>query len=236
MRISSPALYNTAGRATAVCMSLLFRTVRSTVQTGSVNPYDSGRTHRHLISVWHDAAAMAVFGAKHSGMAALTSRHRDGTFVASTLQMAGIRVVRGSTGKSGQRAARELLDVAQNSDIVITPDGPRGPRRKVSNGIVFLASHSGNSILPTGFACSRGWEIKGSWTTLTIPQPFSKVVTLIGEPIGVPAEVPRARLHDFAGTVQQAMEELQRQAYRKLRSVDRSELSPSQSTLTRVLT
>lgn len=236
MRISSPTFYTSAGKATAVCMSLMFRTVRSAIQTGSIDPYDNVRENRCLISVWHDAAAMAVFGAKHSGMTALTSRHRDGSFVASTLKMAGVGVVRGSTGRSGRRAARELLDVARRNDIVITPDGPRGPRRRISPGIVFLASHSGNSILPTGFACSRGWEIKGSWTTLTIPQPFSRVVTLIGEPIRVPSDVHRTQWNDFAMLVQQAMDELQRQAFRKLQSADRSEWSRSRGELTRALT
>jgi lysophospholipid acyltransferase (LPLAT)-like uncharacterized protein len=151
---------------------------------------------------------MSAFGGKHDCTVALTSRHRDGSFVASILRGVGVKSVRGSSGKGGKRAALELLKLANDNDIVITPDGPRGPRRAMSRGIVYIASKSGNAIIPTGFACSNPWEIQGSWTTLTIPKPFSRVILLAGEPIPVPANITETETDSYVQAVQRAMDQL----------------------------
>lgn len=181
---------------------------------GEAKPYDADPNDpkRFLYSAWHDSALIAGFGGRHLRTVALTSRHRDGTFTANLLKATGVGIVRGSTGRSGSNAARELLNVAKSFDIVITPDGPRGPRREVSRGIVYLASKTGNAIAPTAFACENAWEIKGNWTTLTIPKPFSKVVSLTGKTIYVPADLDREGLEVYRSKVQMAMDELQQKA------------------------
>jgi lysophospholipid acyltransferase (LPLAT)-like uncharacterized protein len=161
-----------------------------------------------LFCVWHDSAVIAAFGGRHSRTAALTSHHRDGLFVASVVKCAGVSSVRGSTGASGFRALRDLLHVARAKDIVITSDGPRGPRRTVSRGIVYLSSKTGNGIVPTAFACSRCWRIKGSWTDLVVPRPFSRVVLMAGTPIYVPPNLSAAQMSQFVVQLQSAMDHL----------------------------
>jgi lysophospholipid acyltransferase (LPLAT)-like uncharacterized protein len=162
---------------------------------------------------------IAAFGGKHAGTVALTSRHRDGLFVATVVHFAGVSVVRGSTGASGGRALRELLRVARKRNIVITPDGPRGPSRTMSRGIVFLSSRTGSPIVPTAFACSRCWQIPGTWTSLAIPMPFSRVVLLAGNPIPIPARLDVSQINQYASLVQAAMDDLDHQAHQLL--VDR---------------
>ena len=68
--------------------------------------------------------------------------------------------VRGSTANRGGNALREMIRRASDSDIVMTPDGPRGPRREMSRGAVFLASRSGRAIVPTAFSCENSWSIQ----------------------------------------------------------------------------
>jgi len=194
---------------------MLFRSVRMEVHAESVNPYDSCGEDRYLFSVWHDSALMAAFGGKHQRTVALTSRHRDGRLAASIVAGVGVKTVRGSSGRSGQRAARQLMKVAEKHDIVITPDGPRGPRRTMSRGIVYLASKTGSIILPSGFACNNAWDVKGSWTSLTIPKPFSRVALFIGKPIRVP-DCVECELDEYKTLVQQAMDALQVRAVRQV--------------------
>ncbi len=91
---------------------------------------------------------------------------------------------------------------------MVTPDGPRGPRRKMSIGIVFLASHTGRAVIPTAYSCSRCWKIKGSWTDLVIPKPFAKVYLLGGRPVEVPAELEREELRQYATVIQTEMDRL----------------------------
>ncbi len=215
MRIRSPFLVRAAGIAFATGLCVLFRTLRLRLETcEEANPYASDGPDRYLFSVWHDSSVIAAFGGKHRRTVALTSRHRDGSFVTAVTRVAGVPTVRGSTGATGGKALRELLRVAQEKDIVITPDGPRGPSRRMSRGIVFLASRTGNSIVPTAFACSSCWRIPGSWSSLVIPLPFSRVILMAGDPIPVPAGLRSESIDQYVAQVQLAMDELETQAQR----------------------
>jgi hypothetical protein len=75
-------------------------------------------------------------------------------------------------------------------DVVITPDGPRGPVYELGPGIVFLAQKSGASVLPMNLEYSGCWRL-GSWDRFIIPQPFSRVRVLISRPLCVkPTSTP----------------------------------------------
>ncbi|HZL88804.1 MAG TPA: hypothetical protein VFB96_10560, partial [Pirellulaceae bacterium] len=43
----------------------------------------------------------------------------------------------------------------QAGHVVITPDSPRGPARRMSAGIVQLASRSGRAIVPTAYLATN---------------------------------------------------------------------------------
>jgi lysophospholipid acyltransferase (LPLAT)-like uncharacterized protein len=213
MRLKSPWIIKTAGRLCGLSFRILFKTLKKEVRTqAGASPYDASGSQRYLYSIWHDSAVLAAFGGHHTRTVALTSRHRDGTFVEAVVGSVGVGAVRGSSGRSGTAAARQLLNVAKTHDIVITPDGPRGPRRTMSKGIVYLASKTGNGVVPTAFACANAWEIQGSWTTQSIPKPFSRVVFLAGAPIFVPSELNSEQVESFRLQVEAAMAELQIQA------------------------
>ena len=213
MRFKSPFLVKVAGYACGTCLKIVFRTLRKDVRLApNVRPFNNQGPERFIFSAWHDSAVLAAFGGKHERTVALTSRHRDGTFVESIVGSVGVNSVRGSSARGGQRAARELLKIAQDHDIVITPDGPRGPRRVMSKGIVYLASRTGNAMVPTAYACEKAWEIPGSWTTQTIPKPFSSAVFLAGDAIFVPPDLDRDGIEHYRVQMQNAMNALQERA------------------------
>lgn len=209
MRIRSPLLINAAGRLVNVLMSSIFATVKKDIHFAVVNPYHSVGEQRYFFSVWHDSLPMAAFLGKHHRTVALASRHRDGSFVESIIAPLGINTVRGSTGRGGRQAARELMAAARDNDIVLVPDGPRGPRREMSRGIIYLSSRTGNGIVPAAFACDRYWEIKSSWTSHIIPRPFSRVVLVAGTPLYVPSDVNSDGLEEYQRVAQQAMDHVQ---------------------------
>ncbi|MCA9166371.1 MAG: lysophospholipid acyltransferase family protein [Planctomycetales bacterium] len=196
-------------------LRMLFRTLRLDIRADPhANPYAATGTSRQIFAVWHDCMVIAAFGGKHARTVALTSQHRDGTFVAGVLSAIGVPTVRGSTGARGGTALRQIITCAANHDIVITPDGPRGPSRKMSQGIIYLASRSARAIVPTAFSCETCWRIHGSWCDLIIPKPFSRVYLLAGEPMLVPPTVARAELHEYAAALQVQMELLDTEARR----------------------
>ena len=104
---------------------------------------------------------------------------------------------------------RQMLEAAADYNIVIATDGPRGPRRVVKEGIVFLASQSGRPIVPVAFAARRAIRPRGRWTDLVIPVPFTKAYCGAGAPIHVPQGLPRNELEPYRAQVQQGMDDLQ---------------------------
>jgi lysophospholipid acyltransferase (LPLAT)-like uncharacterized protein len=191
----------------------LFATLRTELrfEIPGTNPYAAPGPARYLYSVWHDSMVIPVFAGKQRHTVALSSRHRDGQFVSQVLNSVGIPAVHGSTEHGGSAAIRRLMTSAENKHIVITPDGPRGPRRRMSRGIVFLASRTGRAIVPTAFWSSRSWKVKGSWTDLVIPKPFAKVILVAGQPIHVPQDLPLEQLDQYVEMVQVAMDDLNRE-------------------------
>jgi lysophospholipid acyltransferase (LPLAT)-like uncharacterized protein len=177
-------------------------------ETPGANPYVKSPTERFLFCMWHDSMIMAAFGGKQRSSAALTSRHADGSFVAGVLRWIGVSTIRGSTNHIGPGAMRQLMRAAENKHLGITPDGPRGPRRRMSVGIAFLASRTGRAVVPTAYSCVRCWTIRGSWTNLVIPKPFTKVFLLGGTPIKVPPDLETSQLQQYADHIQAEMDRL----------------------------
>jgi hypothetical protein len=98
----------------------------------------------------------------------------------------------------------------------MTPDGPRGPRRQIKEGVVFIASRSGRPLVPTAAVASPPWEIKGSWTNMLLPRPFSRVMLIAGTPVELPEDLPREQMPIVAAQLQAEMERLESVARRLL--------------------
>ncbi len=216
MKIRSRRLIRFLARSVAVACRGLFALTRVEIVAAQpgLSPYEDSGDQRCLYCIWHDAILGPIFGGRCVDMAALVSLHGDGSYVADALECVGIAPIRGSSSRGGAAAVREMLDAARGKDIAIATDGPRGPRRKVKYGIVYLASQTGRPIVPTAFSARRAWRVRGRWTDLLIPRPFTKLWLIGGDPIFVPAGLSRAELSDHRDKVQRAMDELTARADR----------------------
>jgi lysophospholipid acyltransferase (LPLAT)-like uncharacterized protein len=131
--------------------------------------------------------------------AALISASHDGDLLTDAIHRFGFDVVRGSSSRMGASALLQLSnELSSKRDVVITPDGPRGPAYELGQGIVFLAQTTGARVLPLNLEYSSCWRVK-SWDRFVIPKPFSKVRVIIGEPQQMrstvtPEEFERERL------------------------------------------
>lgn len=209
MRIRSIWLTKWVARSVVAVLKLLFATCRKQfVIFPGTNGWDSDCQNRFLFSVWHDVLFFPLLVAKPHNMSALTSRHQDGAYVAEILRLLNVEPYRGSTARGGAQAVRQLLNVASQRHITLTPDGPRGPRREMKDGIVFLASRTGLPIVPAAFSCRRGVRIKGTWTDMLLPLPFTTTYCILGEPISVPSELTRDEIDRHTQRVQEAMDQL----------------------------
>lgn len=157
-----------------------------------------------LLAFWHDQLLLMVKGYRGPGARILISASKDGELIARTMACFGQGAVRGSSTRGGRAAFRELLELAREPyDLVITPDGPKGPRHQVKEGLVQLARLTDRPVIPMAFACSRGHRF-ASWDRFLLPYPFCRGVFAFGTALhyekGEPAEKFQVRL-------QRAMEE-----------------------------
>lgn len=210
MKIRSRMLTKLAAWLAVKLTQTLFRTLRAEIHTSlpETNPYEYDGPERFLYCTWHDSLLIPVFGGKLKHASTLVSKHQDGSYLAEAMQMVGIDSIRGSSKRGGAEAMRKMFNEAKTKHITITPDGPRGPRRKMKAGIVFLASHSGRRIVPIAFGCSRCWRPQGSWTDLVIPKPFSKIVLMSAMPIEIPPNLSRQELNRYTRLVEQQLDQL----------------------------
>ncbi len=210
MRIKSKKLTSAAALLMSCFFKLLFKTLR--VQIHSVAddapPYFKERTRCFVYPVWHDSMAVPIFYGRQPATVALVGAHNDGSYVSTVLKTVGIRSVRGSSSRGGAKALRQLLAETEGAHIVLTPDGPRGPRRELKPGLAFLASRTSKVVIPTAFAADREWRPQGKWTDLMIPKPFSRVFALLGNPIEIPRKASKDELDQYNDLIQTAMDHL----------------------------
>jgi lysophospholipid acyltransferase (LPLAT)-like uncharacterized protein len=160
-----------------------------------------------IFALWHNrlGLCMKVYESfvrpekQQDHLAALISASRDGALLVSILEHFGVQPVRGSSSRRGAQALLELASWARRGyDLAVTPDGPRGPRYVVQEGVMSLAQVTGLPIVP--YSCRFGWKIRlKSWDRFQIPLPFSRCEMTFGEPIRVPREATvaeRAQLRE----------------------------------------
>jgi len=144
-----------------------------------------------IYAVWHGQILLLPLLYGRRAVCVLASRSRDGEMLTRYIGRFGIEAVRGSSSRGGAAALRHLARwLKRGHEVVIVPDGPRGPAEVVKPGIVGLARLSGAAIVPVAVGASSEWRL-GSWDGFRIPRPFARCVARFGEPIHVPRVVDR---------------------------------------------
>jgi lysophospholipid acyltransferase (LPLAT)-like uncharacterized protein len=189
-----------AGTRLARLLSASLRFEYSSAGPVPVDPLQSPEREAFIYALWHENFLVPIVRFGNPDVAALVSGHADGRLLGTLIRATGMRVVHGSTNRGGVAAVRELLrpDVGH---VAVTPDGPRGPRRVVQPGVVYLASRTGLRIVPIGVGHHRPWRLK-TWDSFAVPRPFSRVRCLLGRPLSVPPRIPAGRLDAYARLVQ----------------------------------
>ena len=158
-----------------------------------VDPVSPAYRGAKIYVFWHENILIPLYLRGHSNIAMLLSRHHDADILARVAVMMGFGTVRGSTFKGGSAALRELASRADSENLTITPDGPRGPRRQLAPGCVFLASTMRLPIVIMGFGYQQPWRL-GTWDRFAIPRPWSRARGVVSRAIHVPPDIDREAL------------------------------------------
>ena len=171
-----------------------------------------------IFCVWHNrlALGMALYDRYARldrpvrGLTALVSASRDGAFLAAVLEKFGVAAARGSSSRRGSQALLELGSRAQAGfDLAVTPDGPRGPRYVLQEGIIALAAMTGLPIVPVGWHARRKFCLR-SWDQFQIPCPLTRVAVTFGPVLTVPRECREAERLRWRDALQQRMQAITR--------------------------
>lgn len=188
----------------------LFLTVRTDIRVaekGAITNVPPVGTTRYCFCLWHDIILSALFCHKAHSLSALVSRHQDGTYLSDLLKLLGIRPVRGSASRGGAQATKQLLEMS-DQHVCITPDGPRGPRRQMKDGITYVSARTGRPVVPVAVKATRCWKIPAGWSDIMVPKPFSRVIGVTGKAIHVPADSSREQIAEYTARIQDEMDRL----------------------------
>ncbi len=190
-----------AAKAIGAWMSTL--DYRAAFYDRSVDPV-SGVGSPRIYVFWHEYILFPLHLRGHCHLAMLLSQHRDADILARVGYHLGFDCVRGSTYQGGAKAIRAMFERSRQQHLAITPDGPRGPRRELAPGPVYLASRLGLPLVVMGFGYDRPWRMT-SWDRFAVPRPYSRARAVVGPAIHVPADLDRDGLETCRQRVERLM-------------------------------
>ena len=142
----------------------------------------------------------------------LVSPSEDGEIIAQIVARWGYKALRGSSSHSIIKAWNEMKrELEKGGELIIVPDGPKGPGREMKPGAVRLAKETGAYLVPFTFSSSSRKTLK-SWDQFLIPRPFTKFVAIYGNPISVEPDLDSQELGKKQQEIQEYMIELDHKA------------------------
>lgn len=148
--------------------------------------YQEVKKHPSIIVLWHNRVVLGpnFFGEylnRSSNYTAYVSSSRDGEWLAVATESYPngytIRVPK----RHKHESLRQFIKTLKKSVLLITPDGPRGPKYQMKPGVIFAASAAKAQLFPFSWSATKTWKLK-SWDGLRIPKPFGRIIIGFGEP------------------------------------------------------
>jgi len=139
-----------------------------------------------IYSFWHNRLLYLAYLYRKKRVGVMVSLHRDGEYISEIMRKLKLVPIRGSTTRGGIKALIEIIKYTKNSgyDSAFTPDGPRGPKYEIQDGILLASKKSKAPILPITWN-AKYKIVLNTWDNFIIPLPFNKFIVLYGNPIWV---------------------------------------------------
>lgn len=160
---------------------------------------------------WHEYMAAPFYLRGNCNIAMLISQHRDADALSVAARYSGFETVRGSTRRGGATAIFKLRRKSRQMNLAITPDGPRGPRRILAPGAIYLASNLQIPLIAIGLGYDRSWRLP-TWDRFAIPKPFSRCRSVVSPRIYIPENLDRQGVERHRQRVEKILTRLTREA------------------------
>jgi lysophospholipid acyltransferase (LPLAT)-like uncharacterized protein len=107
-----------------------------------------------------------------------------------------MKCIRGSSYRDGVAAIRQFMALSKQTIMAFTPDGPRGPRRTLAPGAVFLASRLQLPVVLAGFGYGKEWRFN-SWDKFAVPKPFARGRMITSPLLSVPPKLDKDGIEHY---------------------------------------
>ncbi len=164
-------------------------------------------TAKRVYIFWHEYILFPVYLRGNCNIGMLLSRHRDAEWLAQAARLMGHITLRGSTFRGASSALRELLRQSGQMHLGMTPDGPRGPRRRLSLGPIFLSSKLRIPLVAMGLGYDRPWRLR-TWDQFAIPRPGSRARAILSPATQIPHDLDRGGLEHYRQHVENMLNRL----------------------------
>jgi lysophospholipid acyltransferase (LPLAT)-like uncharacterized protein len=165
-----------------------------------------------VLIVWHSRIFIVPYFFRRRGIMPLVSPSRDGEIPAQIMDRWGYKVLRGSSSHSMVKAWNVMVrELREGGEVLIVPDGPRGPNRVLKEGCLKLAQQTGAYVVPFTFSASSKKFLR-SWDRFLIFPPFSRVAAVFGKPFTVKSKLSKDELERFRQQAEGLLNSLDSQA------------------------
>ena len=169
-----------------------------------------------ILAFWHGQLMTFSYTWKiNKKLNILASSHSDGRFGASIARYFKLNNIPISSDGNNLSLRPIFKILNSNNYIAITPDGPRGPKEKVSEGIIKIAKISKVPIIPVGFESSKNFCLK-SWDSFLITLPFSKCRIVWGDSITIPENLEDQEIVTYKKIIEEKINECVKKAKENL--------------------
>ncbi len=160
-----------------------------------------------IAAFWHFSFPTVLYFFRGQGYLTITSRSRDGELAARLVNKLGYEAFRGSPGKGGATALKQLIAAFRDSaGGGFVADGSQGPAQIAQKGLIALALHSGCPVFPVSVAANPCWRFR-SWDRTLLPKPFSRVAVAFGPLIRVEKGATPEKIENYRLQLERSLNE-----------------------------
>ncbi|MFP6676725.1 MAG: lysophospholipid acyltransferase family protein [Pirellulaceae bacterium] len=210
MRIRNEWTDKLGGLAVATISRLWMRTLdyRAAFYDRTVDPAHREFQGPAIFLFWHEYIPFLFYLRGNCNIAMLLSRHQDAEWLSRAARHMGFSTVRGSSSRGGTRALRELTERTRGqTNLAITPDGPRGPRRRLAPGAIYLSSKLGIPLVAIGLGYDAPHRMP-TWDRFAVPRVGSRARVIVSPPVQIPSDLDRSGTEHYRQQVEDLLNHL----------------------------
>lgn len=153
--------------------------------------------HNEMMPIWR------LFANKNAY--AVISQSKDGQILSDLLDKWGFILIRGSSSKGGKEVMNQLVEKSKDNYVLLTPDGPRGPRHIMKPGGIVASQRSGARFYFIKSNIQKKITFHKSWDKFEFPLPFSKISLEISEPYVISKELDNDEITELMRNIERKM-------------------------------